>query len=179
MDENNGNESQRAAETVRKKIVQRAGGRHLIFRIKNERMSLLPKPYALISNIEGSIWIFYGVGQIWITHRKLRKIRDWHVRVPRLTSKRVIEIIEKLEKDIEDFIEHVDNQGLIGTLVVERKVIEFHWTVPKAVADTQPNLDRKTVIDLQFNKLATTFAKLQLVGQEGLDDVDANQIQLQ
>ena len=168
-----------AGEAVEKRVMTRAGGRHLVFRINEGRHWFLPRPYALISNIEGSILVFYGVGQIWITHRKLRRINDWLVRVPRFVSKKIITIVDQLEPDIAEFIEHVQHLDLIGTLVVERKVIEFHWTVPRNRRDgSDPRPDPQPIIDLNFNQLATAFARLQLVGNEGEMDCVETDIQL-
>lgn len=168
------------SDAVQKRIVTRAGGRHLVFRINEGRHWFLPRPYALISNIEGSILVFYGIGQIWVTHRKLRRINDWLVRVPRFVAKRIVRIVDGLEPDIAEFIEHIQHLDLIGTLIIERKVIEFHWTVPRNRRDgSDPLPDPQAIIDLNFNNLATAFARLQLVGNEGEPDCVKTDIELQ
>ncbi len=165
---------------VEKRIVRRAGGRHLVFRIQRPRNWLVPRPYALISNIEGPLWMFYGVGQVWITHRRIKRIRDWTLRVPRVVSHRIIELVGKLEQDIDRFISQIEDQDLIGTVLIDRRTIEFHWTVPRDQREDSTNASkRQAVVDLHFNQLATAFAKLQLVGEEGVEDVPADKIQFQ
>ncbi len=164
---------------IAKRVIQRAGGRHLVFRINKGPLWFVPKPYALISNIEGTILFFYGFGQIWVTHKKLRRIAEWFVRVPRFASKHIKRIVGELEPQIQTFIADVEKLGLIGTLVVERKVIEFHWTVPRDQrGDADQIADRKTKIDTAFNQLAAGFAKLQLEGVEGQHDCDDAEINI-
>lgn len=143
------------------RVIRKARGRHLVYRKSHGSLWFLPHPYALISNIEGSLLAFYGIGQLWATHRKLRRINDWYVRVPRFISKRIISLIDELEPHIDDFIEAVEQLGIIGTLIIERRVIEFHWTVPGGSArttDTEAHPD--SVIDAHFNRLASAFEKV-------------------
>jgi hypothetical protein len=115
-----------ASQTNR--IIKRFGGRHLIFRTKTGGWWMLPKPYVLISSFRGPVWVFYGVGQIWVTHKKLREISGWMVRVPRFVNATVTQIVDKLEPGISEFINFCNQHGIEGTLVIERKLIEFHWT---------------------------------------------------
>lgn len=166
-------------QAVDKRVIKRVGGRHLVYRVKEGAWRWLPRPYALISNIEGLILVFYGAGQIWVTHRKRHRINEWIVRVPRFASKRMVQIVQELETPISEFIEQVNDLDLIGTLILERRAIEFHWTVPRdKLGDRQPDVDREQVINASFNQLATAFAQLQLAGEEGAHDVRQDQIEL-
>ena len=167
-----------SSDSVDKRVIKKAGGRHLVYRINRGRWWFLPKPYALISNIEGSILVFYGAGQIWATHKKLRRINEWMVRIPRFISKRIVKIVDDLQQNISDFIEQIDEPGVIGTLVVERKVIEFHWTVPRGQRNDEKDAELRIMIDREFDKLAKCFARLQLVGQEGQHDVQEDEVSL-
>ena len=164
---------------IAKKVIQKAGGRHLVFRIKRGPWWFLPKPYALISNIEGSILFFYGIGQIWVTHKKERRINDWMLRVPRFISKRINWLVNELQPEIVKFIDQIQEVEIIGTLIIERRVVEFHWTVPRQQRHASvPDEDRVQIINDAFNRLAKEFAKLQLTGKEGQHDVDDDQIAL-
>jgi len=174
--ESNPNDAQ-PKEAVDKRVIKQAGGRHLVFRINRGPWWFLPKPYAMISNIEGSLLLFYGMGQLWATHRKQRIINDWIVRVPRLISKRIVGIVDELEKEIAEFVEKIDELGVIGTIMIERHVIEFHWTVPRQQRN-DPRTDLHSTVDREFNRLAKAYAELQLVGQEGQHDVNRQQIEL-
>ena len=163
---------------IDKHVIAKAGGRHLVYRINRGPWWFLPKPYAMISNIEGSVLFFYGVGQIWVTHKRIRRINEWWLRVPRFISKRLVGVIDTLEPQISEFIDRVDELEVIGTLLIERRVIEFHWTVPRGQRNDSNDARRKAVIDKEFNKLAKCYARLQLVGQEGAEDVGENEIEL-
>lgn len=110
------------------KIIKRFGGRHLIFRTKVGGWWMVPKPYLLISSFRGPVWVFYGAGQIWFTHKKDREIENWFVRRPRLGSKVLSKILDRLEPQLKDFVHFCNSRSVEGTIVIERKVIEFHWT---------------------------------------------------
>ncbi len=149
---------------AQKKVIQRLGGHHLILRLKKGRWWFVPKPYVLVSSIEGPLWVFYGLGQIWLTHKKVKYIKDWSVRVPRLVSGRLLDLIDRLEPDIENFIDYCNDQGLTATLVIERKVIECHWTLRRTEKQEEnKGAHRKPDINSKFNELAEKFVNMQLI----------------
>ena len=70
---------------VLNRVIKRFGGRHLIFRTQlGDSWRVLPKPYALVSTFRGPVWFFYGIGQVWVTHKKYREFDGWMARVPRM-----------------------------------------------------------------------------------------------
>ena len=113
---------------VLNRIIKRFGGRHLIFRTEMGSWRWLPRPYALVSTFRGPIWLFYGAGQVWLTHRKYQEFDGWLSRVPRLAAPKTIQLLDKLTDDLTEFTHYCNEHGLEGTVVVEPKVIEFHWT---------------------------------------------------
>ena len=117
-----------AATATDDRVIKRFGGRHLIFRTSPGHYRVLPHPYVLISSFRGPIWVFYGVGQLWLTHRKSREYSGWLARVPRFRPGRVVEIVEKLTTELEQFTDFCNDAGIEGTILIERRVIEFHWT---------------------------------------------------
>ncbi len=154
-------------EPGKKHIVHRLGGRHLIFRLNKGQglWRFVPRPYVLISCIQGPLWVFYGIGQIWLTHKKAKNIKDWAVRVPRFLSPSLIQLVDRLEPDIERFVDYCNDKGFTATLVIEKKVIEIHWTRRKtepAEAEQKNDQPEKT-IDEMFNELAQRFVALQLI----------------
>ena len=110
------------------KIIKKFGGRRLIFRQKVGGWWLIPKPYTLVSSFRGPIWIFYGAGQIWLTHKKETEIEGWFVRRPRVASKTVSNILNEIMTPLTGFIKHCNDLSIEGTVVIEKKVLEFHWT---------------------------------------------------
>lgn len=148
-----------------KKIIRRLGGHHLIFRLKKGPWWMIPKPYVLVSSIRGPLWVFYGIGQIWITHKKVKEIKNWSVRVPRFINKRLLQLVDRLEPEIEKFIDYCETEGLTATLVIERKIIECHWTMrqkEKKEEEADGSI-HQIKIDERFNLLAQKFVEMQLV----------------
>ena len=107
------------------RIIKRFGGRHLIFRTEMGAWRWLPRPYALVSTFRGPIWLFYGAGQVWITHRKHQEFDGWLSRVPRLPAPRTIQLLEKLTDPLTEFTHYCNEHGLEGTVVVEPKVLSL------------------------------------------------------
>lgn len=139
-------------------IIKRFGGRHLIFRTKVGGWWFVPKPYVLISSFRGPVWIFYGMGQIWATHTKDREIEDWIVRRPRFVSKAVCRILNRMEPQLKDFIQFCNSQSIEGTLVIEKKVIEFHWTFGnEPLPKEKEKPDNSETLDSNFQDLVHEF----------------------
>lgn len=101
--------------------------------------------------------MFYGVGQIWITHKKLREISGWMVRAPRLANKTITKIVDKLEPKIVEFINHCNKHGIEGTLVIERKLIEFHWTFGDELDREKHKQEHAESLDSRFQELCHNF----------------------
>ena len=147
-----------------KKVSHRLMGRHLMFRLNKNRLRFWPKPYVILSSIEGPIWVFFGAGQLWLTHRRVRRINEWLLRIPRFRSPKLMKLIDRLEPDLVEFIEYCESQDIIGALFIERELIEFHWSLRKRECqDKGDRKNREVIIDPQFNRLAQRFAELQLV----------------
>lgn len=49
-------------------------------------------------------------------------------RTPRVRSKEVTAITEKIEPELNSFIGFCNEHGIEGTVLIEKEVIEFHWT---------------------------------------------------
>ena len=88
---------------VLNRIIKRFGGRHLIFRTEMGSWRWLPRPYALVSTFRGPIWLFYGAGQVWLTHRKYQEFDGWLSRVPRLPAPKTLQLLDKLTDDLTEF----------------------------------------------------------------------------
>ena len=142
------------------RIVKRFGGRHLIFRTKTGGWWLVPQPYVLISSFRGPMWVFYGAGQIWLTHKKLREFGGWLARVPRLASKTVTQIVERLEPELTEFTSYCNEHGIEGTLVVETKCIEFHWTFGDELPSENEKGDHVSPLDAKFQKLCDRYLEI-------------------
>ena len=139
------------------KIVKRFGGRHLIFRTKTGGWWITPTPYVLISSFRGPMWVFYGAGQIWLTHKKVREIGGWMARAPRLGSKEVTAILDKIETPIAEFTNYCNEHGIEGTLVVEKKCIEFHWTFGDELELESQKGENASPLDQKFSTLCDCF----------------------
>lgn len=140
------------------RIIKRFGGRHLIFRTKLGGWWMVPKPYILISSFRGAVWIFYGLGQIWATHSKDRQIEDWIVRKPRIRSKAVTDILDRIEPQVRDFVQYCNSQSIEGTIVLERKMIEFHWTFGnEPLPKEKEKPENSGSLDSNFNLLVDVF----------------------
>ena len=141
-----------------KRIVRKFGGRHLIFRQKLGGWWLIPKPYILVSSFRGPIWIFYGAGQIWLTHKKELEIDGWFVRRPRVATKTVSRILEEVKPQLTDFIQHCNNLCVEGTVVIEKKVLEFHWTFGNEPLEAEKKkTEHASCLEGEFQELVDAF----------------------
>ena len=145
------------SEAQANKIIKRFGGRHLIFRTKTGGWWVLPKPYVLISSFRGPVWVFYGAGQIWVTHKKMHEISGWMVRAPRIAHKKLNELVGKLEPKIAEFTTFCNEHGIEGTLVVERKVIEFHWTFGDELDQERHKKEQAHPLETKFQSLCDDY----------------------
>jgi hypothetical protein len=143
------------------RVIKRYGGRHLIFRTKKDGMTLLPRPYLLISSFKGAVWVFYGLGQIWITHKKIDQLEDWIVRSPRVRSARLKRVYQCLRPHLLEFIHFCNEMQLEGTLVLEPKVLEFHWTFGPEQAFEKHKDEHADLMEAQFDQLVSHFQLLQ------------------
>lgn len=135
----------------------RYGGRHLIFRAKSDERSWMPRPYLLISPFTGPVWVFYGIGQIWLTHRKRERLENWWVRAPRIRSRRLWETYEQLKPHLLSFVQFCNSEKIEGTLVLEHKVIEFHWTFGPERAWEKHKVEHCERLEAQFQRLVDAF----------------------
>ncbi len=142
---------------VLNRIIKRFGGRHLIFRTEMGSWRWLPRPYALVSTFRGPIWLFYGAGQVWLTHRKYQEFDGWLSRVPRLPAPKTIQLLDKLTDDLTEFTHYCNEHGLEGTVVVEPKVIEFHWTFGYELEKEKMKTEKTNLLDAPFQKLVDAY----------------------
>ena len=156
---------------AKNKIIRRFGGRHFVYRVKYDRWWMIPKPYALISSIRGPVWAFYGVGQIWITHKKWREIEGWFARISRVGADALSELIASLQEPLESFIRGCNENEIRGTIVIEKKVIEFHWTVGRHVQKPEKCDERDQWLEAHFKILVDAFAKATSVQKPAPADV--------
>jgi hypothetical protein len=141
------------------RIIKRFGGRHLIFRTKVGGWRILPKPYILVSSFRGVVWVFYGAGQVWLTHHKLREIDGWMARVPRIFPSQVVKIMDAIEPELSAFITHCNEQGIDGTVVIEKRVIEFHWTFGHELETEKIKKENAGLLDQRFETLVNAYLK--------------------
>ncbi|WP_075083384.1 hypothetical protein [Mariniblastus fucicola] len=143
------------------KVVKRFGGRHLIFRTKVGKKSILPKPYALISSFSGPEWFFYGIGQVFLTHEKFGEFEHWGARLPRSSKARarLEKLIMGIEPELNCFIQHCNEHGIEGTIVVEENVIEFHWTFGHELEQEKLKDEHKSPLDRKFDDLVAAFVR--------------------
>ena len=139
------------------RIIKRFGGRHLIFRTKTGGWWMIPRPYVLVSSFRGPMWVFYGAGQIWLTHKKLREFGGWLARIPRLANKKVLGIVEALDADITTFVDYCNDHGIEGTIVIETRCIEFHWTFGDELPKEEEKNTHASPLDEQFSQLCDRF----------------------
>ena len=99
------------------RIIKRFGGRHLIFRTEMGSWRWLPRPYALVSTFRGPIWLFYGAGQVWVTHRKYQEFDGWLSRVPRLPAPKTIQLLDKLTASLTEFAHYCNEHGFELSLI--------------------------------------------------------------
>lgn len=139
------------------RIIKRLGGRHLIFRTEMGKLRWLPRPYALVSTFRGPVWLFYGVGQIWLTHRKYQSFDGWLSRVPRLPAPRTIELLDSLKDPLTEFTHYCNENGIEGTIVLEPKVLEFHWTFGYDLKRESQKTENTNLLDQPFQQLVDHY----------------------
>ena len=115
-------------DQVLNRVIKRFGGRHLIFRTRLGKWQVLPRPYGLVSTFRGPVWFFYGIGQVWVTHKKYQEYDGWMARVPRIWAPEITSLLDQLAPQITEFTHHCNERGIEGTLVIEPTLLEFHWT---------------------------------------------------
>lgn len=150
-----------SAEATENKVVKRFGGRHLIFRTNMGKKSILPKPYALVSSFRGSDWLFYGVGQVFLTHEKLGEFQDWIARIPRRAKSHanLEKLLMSMEPELNSFIGHCNEHGIQGTIVVEENVIEFHWTFGEELEEEKLKDENKSPLAKKFDELVAAYLR--------------------
>jgi len=144
-------------EKILNRIIKRFGGRHLIFRTEQGTWQFFRKPYALISTFRGPIWFFYGIGQIWVTHKKYREFDGWMSRIPRISAPKIVQLLDLLQDELTSFTHYCNEHGIEGTIVVEAKVIEFHWTFDYTVDKEADKKDKTDILDSPFQKLVDKY----------------------
>ena len=145
------------------RVVKKFGGRHLVFRTHLGRKSFLPRAYALVSAFEGTELFFYGIGQLFLTHTKICEFESWFARVPRgsKSGAELERLLLRLEPELSSFIRFCNKQNIEGTIVVEKGVIEFHWTFGHELETEKVKDENKTPLSVEFEALAKAFAGLQ------------------
>ncbi len=143
------------------RVLKRFGGRHLIFRSDVGKKSIFPKPYALVSAFQGPELFFYGVGQLFVTHTKIGEFETWLARVPRgsKSGAQLERLLLRIEPELNAFIRYCNTHGIEGTVVVEKSVIEFHWTFGHELEAEKVKDENKSPLDVEFENLAMAFAK--------------------
>jgi hypothetical protein len=150
--------SDESGNKILNRIIKRFGGRHLIFRTQlGEGFRIIPKPYALVSTFRGPVWFFYGLGQVWITHKKYHDFDGWMARIPRISADKVTKLLDKLENQISEFTHHCNEHGIEGTILVEPTTIEFHWTFGHSLEKEKMKDEASNILDDQFQKLVDAF----------------------
>ena len=140
------------------RVIKRFGGRHLIFRTTMETgWRILHRSYALVSDFAGPVWFFYGLGQIWVTHRKFKRYDGWTARVPRFGGAKFSALLTALESDLIEFTHHCNMNGIEGTVVLEHNLIEFHWTFGYSLEKEKMKPEQSDSLDAQFRKLVEAF----------------------
>ena len=144
-------------DTILNRIIKRFGGRHLIFRTQLGKWHLLPHSYGLVSTFRGPIWLFYGAGQVWLTHKKYHQYDGWQARIPRIWSPKITLLLDKLQPQITEFTHHCNEQGIEGTLVIEPTILEFHWTFGYPLKQEKQKKEHTNMLDSQFQQLVDSF----------------------
>ncbi len=149
------------AESANNKVVNRFGGRHLIFRTNAGKKSILPKPYALVSSFSGPDWFFYGIGQVFLTHEKMGEFELWGARIPRSGKIRakLEKLLMQIEPELVSFIKHCNEHGIEGTIVIEENVIEFHWTFGQELEKEKLKDEHKSPLASNFDNLVTAYVR--------------------
>ncbi|MEL7496654.1 MAG: hypothetical protein AAFN77_03540 [Planctomycetota bacterium] len=139
------------------RVIKTLGGRHLIFRTQLDPWILIPKPYALISDFRGAVWFFYGLGQIWLTHKKYAEYDGWTARVSRLGSEKVKKLLDQLQGPITEFTHFCNEEGIEGTIVLDPGIIEFHWTFGYALKAEKEKPEKAHPVEAHFKTLVDAF----------------------
>ena len=146
-----------SSDQVLNRVIKRFGGRHLIFRTQLGKWRVLPRPYGLVSTFRGPVWFFYGIGQVWVTHKKYHEYDGWMARVPRIWAPKITSLLDQLEPQITEFTHHCNEHGIEGTLVIEPTLLEFHWTFGYPLEQEKLKTDHADMLDTQFHKLVEAF----------------------
>ena len=129
----------------------------MIFRTQLGKWKVQPRPYGLVSTFRGPIWFFYGVGQVWITHKKYREYDGWLARVPRIWAPKITSMLDQLEPQVIEFTHHCNEHGIEGTIVIEPTLLEFHWTFGYPLKKEKLKTEHADMLDTQFHKLVDAF----------------------
>ena len=158
--ENVHTQSLSSAPNATNRVIKKFGGRHLIFRTTPSKFRVLPRPYVIISSFRGPVWMFYGLGQVWLTHKKFHEFGGWMARTPRVGAKEVTAIAESLQPELESFISYCNEHGVEGTILLEKKVIEFHWTFGFELEKEKSKCENAQNLQSEFEQLSARFAEL-------------------
>ena len=154
----------KSGDQVLNRIIKRFGGRHLIFRTQLGKWTVVPQPRGLVSTFRGPMWFFYGLGQVWVTHKKYHQYDGWLARVPRVWAPKITLLLDKLEPQLTEFTHHCNEHGIEGTVVIEPNIIEFHWTFGYPLKKEKQKIEHANMLDTQFKQLVDAF----LVAKEEL-----------
>jgi hypothetical protein len=78
-------------------------------------------------------------------------------RVPRLPAPKIVKLLDMLEEELTSFTHYCNESGIEGTIVVEAKVIEFHWTFDYKVDKETEKKDKTDFLDAPFQKLVDKY----------------------
>jgi len=78
-------------------------------------------------------------------------------RVPRLPAPNTIALLEKLKEPLTEFTHYCNEHGLEGTVVVEPKVIEFHWTFGYELKQEKMKTEKTDLLDAPFQVLVDAY----------------------
>ncbi len=146
-----------SGEHILNRIIKRFGGRHLIFRTQLGKWSLIPRPYGLVSTFRGPVWFFYGIGQVWVTHKKYRAFDGWLARVPRIWAPKIVQLLDSLDAQLTQFTHHCNEKGIEGTIILDPHTIEFHWTFAYPLKEEKLKKENADLLDAQFKQLVDAF----------------------
>lgn len=66
-------------------------------------------------------------------------------------------MVERLTTDLEAFIDYCNTTGVEGTLLIETRVIEFHWTFGFELEKENQKIENSNLLEEQFRKLSERF----------------------
>lgn len=142
------------------RVIRKLGGRHLIFRAHPGPFKFLPRPGILISPFQGPVWFFYGMGQVWLTHRKSETYSGWRSRVPRVGAGKLAALVSQLRPELETFIDFCNEHGIEGTLLFESRVVEFHWVFGFELEEEKGKPEHADALYDHFVRLARRFDEI-------------------